>query len=171
MKCARIGLIAAAISSAIAAPFVLADGSTENASSKASPIYGLTMPEGYRQWQLIAPAVEGAPLNEIRAVLGNDIAIKAYKDGTLPFPDGTILTKLAWKHVQSPEFESASVPGAATTVQFMVKDSVKYKDSGGWGFGRFVNGQPVDEKQHQTCLGCHQARVKDHDLVFTRWAR
>ncbi|MDE1193626.1 MAG: cytochrome P460 family protein [Pseudomonas sp.] len=170
MKCARIGLIAAVISSAIAAPFVLAHGSTENASSKASPIYGVTIPEGYRQWQLIAPAVEGAPLNEIRAVLGNDIAIKAYKEGTLPFPDGTILTKLAWKHVQSPEFESASVPGAATTVQFMVKDSVKYKDSGGWGFGRFVNGQPVDEKQHQTCLGCHQARVKDHDLVFTRWA-
>jgi hypothetical protein len=178
MKRARIGLLTAVMASAIAAPFVFAQTSPQSSppqsasdhDAKASPIYGVTIPEGYRQWQLIAPATEGAPLNEIRAVLGNDIAIKAYQEGTLPFPDGTILTKLAWKHVQSPEFESAAVPGAATTVQFMVKDSVKYKDSGGWGFGRFVNGQPVDEKQHQTCLGCHQARVKDHDLVFTRWA-
>lgn len=177
MKSARIGLIAAALAAVLAVPFVLADGSGEKGNSAethaaaASPIYGVTIPDGYRQWQLIAPAVEGAPLNEIRAVLGNDIAIKAYTEGTLPFPDGTILTKLAWKHVQSPEFEPASIPGDATTVQFMVKDSVKYKDSGGWGFGRFVNGQPVDEMQHQTCLGCHQARFKDHDLVFTRWAR
>jgi len=139
-------------------------------TAKASPIYGVSIPDGYRQWPLIAPATEGAPLNEIRAVLGNDIAVKAYKEGTLPFPDGTILTKLAWKHAQSTEFEPAGVPGAATTVQFMVKDSVKYKDSGGWGFGRFVNGVPADEKQHQTCLGCHQARVQNHDLVFSRWA-
>ena len=178
MKRARIGLFTAVMASAIAAPFVFAQTSPQSSppqsasdnDAKASPIYGVTIPEGYRQWQLIAPATEAAPLNEIRVVLGNDIAIKAYQEGTLPFPDGTVLTKLAWKHVQSSESESASVPCAATTVQFMVKDSVKYKDSGGWGFGRFVNGQPVDEKQHQTCLGCHQARVKDHDLVFTRWA-
>lgn len=178
MKRARIGLLTTVMASAIVAPFVFTQTGSQSISlnsasdndAKASPIYGVTIPQGYRQWQLIAPAIEGAPLNEIRAVLGNDIAIQAYKAGTLPFPDGTVLTKLAWQHVQSPEFESASVPGAATTVQFMVKDSVKYKDSGGWGFGRFVNGQPVDEKQHQTCLGCHQARVKDHDLVFTRWA-
>ncbi|MFK3796288.1 cytochrome P460 family protein [Pseudomonas sp. NPDC088444] len=178
MKRARIGLFAAVIASAIAAPLVFAEATktpdssaaAADSSSKASPIYGVTLPEGYRQWQLVAPATEGAPLNEIRAVVGNDIAIKAYKEGTLPFPDGTVLTKLAWKHVQSTELGSAAVPGAATTVQVMVKDSVKYKDSGGWGFGRFVNGQPVDVKQHETCLACHQSRVKDHDLVFTRWA-
>jgi hypothetical protein len=84
------------------------------------------IPAGYRQWELIAPAEEAEPLNELRAVLGNAVAITAYKDQTLPFPDGTILAKLAWKHIQSPEFEPASVPGAATTVQIMVKDSKKY---------------------------------------------
>ncbi|WP_413770242.1 cytochrome P460 family protein, partial [Vibrio vulnificus] len=89
------------------------------------------------------------PLNELRAVLGNDLAIKAYQDSTLPFPDGTMLVKLAWKHVQSPEFEPASIPGAATTVQVMVKDSSKYAATGGWGFGRFINGKPADEAQHQ----------------------
>jgi hypothetical protein len=134
----------------------------------ASPIYGVTVPDGYRQWQLIAPAQEAAPLDELRAVLGNHVAVEAYRRGTLPFPDGTVLAKLAWKHVQSPEFEPASIPGAATTVQFMVKDSKKYAATGGWGFGRFIDGKPADEAQHQTCFACHQARVKNRDFVFTR---
>ncbi|SFP77714.1 Cytochrome P460 [Mesorhizobium sp. NFR06] len=136
----------------------------------ASPIYGVTIPDGYRQWELVAPAQEAEPLNELRAVLGNDVAMKAYRDATLPFPDGTILAKLAWKHIQSPEFESASIPGAATTVQIMVKDSKKYATTGGWGFGRFVDGIPADEAQHETCFACHQARVQGHDYVFTRYA-
>jgi hypothetical protein len=75
---------------------------------------------------LIAPSEEAAPLNELRAILGNGPAIDAYRNSTLPFPDGTVLVKLAWKHIQSPEFGPASVPGAATTVQVMVKDSRKY---------------------------------------------
>ncbi|WP_250889064.1 cytochrome P460 family protein [Mesorhizobium sp. dw_380] len=146
-------------------------GADGNAKLRAaSPIYGVTIPEGYRQWELIAPAEEAAPLNELRAVLGNAAAIKAYRQGTLPFPDGTVLVKLAWKHVQSPEFESASVPGAATTVQVMVKDSKKYAATGGWGFGRFVDGKPADEAQHQTCFACHEAGVRGHDYVFTRYA-
>lgn len=136
-----------------------------------SPIYGVTMPEGYREWALVAPALEAAPLNELRAVLGNPLAMAAYKDGTLPFPDGTVLAKLAWTHVPSPEFAPATIPGAATTVQIMVKNSAKYAATGGWGFGRFIKGQPVDEAQHRTCFACHQARVKDHDFVFTRLAR
>jgi hypothetical protein len=161
------------IFAAVAASFALAMASIAHASSAgkpASPIYGVTIPDGYRQWQLIAPAQEAAPLDELRAVLGNAIAIKAYRDGTLPFPDGTVLAKLAWKHVPSPEFEPASIPGAATTVQFMVKDSKKYAATGGWGFGRFVDGKPTDEAQHRSCYACHQARVKNHDLVFTRFA-
>ncbi|GGC75304.1 cytochrome P460 family protein [Chelatococcus reniformis] len=136
----------------------------------ASPIYGVTIPEGYRRWQLIAPAQEAEPLNELRAVLGNATAIEAYQKGTLPFPDGTVLAKLAWKHVQSPDFASASIPGAATTVQIMVKDSKKYPATGGWGFGRFVDGKPVDAAQHETCFACHEALVKDRDFVFTRYA-
>ncbi|PST21691.1 cytochrome P460 [Rhizobium sp. JAB6] len=136
----------------------------------ASPIYGVTMPEGYRDWKFIAPAQEAPPLDELRAVLGNDIAIGAYKKGTLPFPDGSILVKLAYKRKQSTEFAPATVPGAPTTVQVMVKDSKKYPDSHGWGFGRFVDGKPVDVAQHETCLSCHVGNVRDHDYVFTRYA-
>jgi hypothetical protein len=167
MKAIQAGVLAMAAASSIFAAVSFAD---DLKPENASPIYGVTIPNGYRQWELIAPAQEAAPLDELRAVLGNDIAIKAYGEATLPFPDGTVLAKLAWKHVQSSEFAPASVPGVATTVQIMVKDSRKYASTGGWGFGRFVNGKPVDETQHKTCFPCHQARVKGHDYVFTRWA-
>jgi hypothetical protein len=164
-----LGLLALAAASGI---FAAAPSAAEDVKvSDASPIYGVVIPKGYRQWQLIAPAIEAEPLNELRVVLGNAKAIDAYDKATLPFPDGTVLTKLAWKHVQSPEFAPASIPGAATTVQVMVKDSKKYAATGGWGFGRFINGKPVDLAQHQTCFACHQALVKNHDYVFTRLAR
>ncbi|GLK86147.1 cytochrome P460 family protein [Ancylobacter defluvii] len=143
---------------------------SDTAPENASPIFGVTIPDGYRKWELIAPALEADPLNELRAVVGNQTAMDAYRQGILPFPDGTILVKLAWKQKQSPEFGPATVPGAATTVQVMVKDSKKYPETGGWGFGRFVNGKPVDQAQHETCWACHQALVKDHDYVFTRYA-
>ena len=143
-------------------------GATGNPN--ASPIYGVTLPEGYRNWQLVAPALEGEPLNELRTVVGNKIAIDAYKRGELPFPDGAVLVKLAWKYTQSPEFKSALVPGHATTVQVMVKDSKKFAASGGWGYGRFIDGKPADLAQHQTCFACHNALVKNRDYVFTRLA-
>ena len=138
------------------------------AARSASPIYGVTVPDGYRGWELVAPAREAAPFDELRVVLGNDIAVRAYRQGSLPFPDGSVLVKLAWKEVQSPDFASATIPGAATTVQVMVKDSKRYAASGGWGFGRFVAGVPTDEAQHRTCFACHQARVQGRDYVFTR---
>jgi hypothetical protein len=163
-------VIIAVVAVAIAIGCVAIDRVGAQGTEEASPIYGVTIPDGYRKWELVAPALEAEPLNELRAVLGNAVAIEAYREGTLPFPDGSILAKLAWKHVQSPEFEPASIPGAATTVQIMVKDSVKYAETGGWGFGRFINGKPVDEAQHETCFACHEARVKGHDFVFTRLA-
>ena len=164
-------LLAAALTVATPIAYGVATAfETPAAPGKTSPIYGVTLPQGYRAWELIAPAHEAAPLDELRAVLGNQTALKAYRDGTLPFPDGTVLVKLAWKHVQSPDFDPASIPGAATTVQVMVKDSKRYIETGGWGYGRFVNGQPVDEAQHRTCHACHEARVKARDYVFTRYA-
>jgi hypothetical protein len=135
-----------------------------------SPIFGVTIPASYRNWQFIAPAQEAEPLDELRVIVGNDVAIAAYRSGSLPFPDGTVLVKLAWKAMQAPEFAPATIPGAPTTVQVMAKDSKRYSATGGWGFGRFVDGKPVDEAQHQTCFACHEARVRSHDYVFTRFA-
>jgi hypothetical protein len=56
------------------------------------------------------------------------------------------------------------------TVQIMVKDAKKYASTGGWGFGRFIDGKTADRAQHETCFGCHEANVKDHDFAFTRFA-
>lgn len=136
----------------------------------ASPIYGVVLPDGYRNWQMVGVATEDAPLDELRAVVGNKLAIEAYKLGKLPFPDGAMLVKLAWKRERSKEFPAATVPGHATTVQVMVKDAKRYASSGGWGYGRFINGQPVDAAQHQTCFGCHDSLVKGRDDVFTKFA-
>ena len=147
------------------------------ADDNASPIFGVTIPVGYRQWELIAPSHEAGSLDELRAILGNGVAMKAYRQGQVSFPDGTVLAKLAWKHVASATDDNALdqmqafVPGAATTVQIMVKDSRKYAATGGWGFGRFINGRPVDRTQHETCYPCHQAFARAHDLVFTQFAR
>jgi hypothetical protein len=80
----------------------------------------------------VSSAHEAGKLNSIGAVLGNDVAIKAYRDGTLPFPDGTIVAALHYGHVPSAEnnkvFGQAQsfVPGSPTNIQFMVKDSTKY---------------------------------------------
>lgn len=139
-------------------------------SKPASPIYGVVLPDGYRQWEMVGVATEDAPLDELRAVVGNPIAMKAYRLGQLPFPDGAMLVKLAWKRQRSTEFPAATVPGAPTTVQVMVKDSKRYADSGGWGYGRFIDGKPVDAAQHQTCFACHDALVKARDDVFTKLA-
>jgi hypothetical protein len=161
--CAASGMVIAGVLAATS-------HASEARAKPASPIYGVTLPDGYRQWELIAPALEDAPLDELRAVVGNKVAVDAYGKNAQPFPDGTVLVKLAWKRQRSTAFASAAVPGAATTVQVMVKDSKKYAATGGWGYGRFVDGKPADEAQHKTCYACHQARASDHDDVFTHYA-
>jgi hypothetical protein len=130
---------------------------------------GVTIPKGYRNWQVVAPS-QRDDKDELRVILGNDIAMKAYRAKTLPFPDGAILAKLAWKRVKSAEFDNTFVPGEPQRVEFMVKNAKKYASTGGWGFGRFVNGKPADEKQHGTCWPCHEANVKGNDWVFTGYA-
>ena len=74
---------------------------SEQADGEAAPIFGVKIPPGYRDWRLISVAREEGSLNDIRAILGNDVAIKAYREGKLPFPDGTIIARLAWSYVPS----------------------------------------------------------------------
>jgi hypothetical protein len=76
---------------------------TGHADGDADPIFGITIPAGYRDWRLISVAHEEGNLNDLRALLGNDVAIKAYREGRLPFPDGTIIARLAWSYVPSEE--------------------------------------------------------------------
>lgn len=165
----RISVLALAIAMpifAIASLHVTAG----RADDGASPIFGVKIPPGYRLWPLIGVS-RIAGFDEFRGILGNELAIEAYRQGTLPFPDGAMLVKLAWKHVPLAGFDGVFVSGPATKVEIMVKDANKYAATGGWGFGRFIHGKPVDEAQHKTCFACHEAHVKGHDFVFTRFAR
>ena len=142
---------------------------------EADPIFGITIPPGYRDWRLISVAHEEGNLNDLRALLGNDVAIKAYREGKLPFPDGTIIARLAWSYVPSEENNKvfgrsqSFVAGSATNVQFMVKDSRKYAATGGWGFAQFKDGKPADAALLKTCFPCHEP-VKARDFIFTHYA-
>ena len=149
-------------------------------SSNTSPIYGVTLPEGYRDWKVISVGrLRTDKINQLRVQLGNDIAIKAFKEGKLPFPDGAMIAALHWTYVPSEEndkvlagaFPGAQsfVPGSAVNVQFMIKDSKKYASTGGWGFADFKGGKPQDKALHETCFPCHEP-AKAHDFVFARYA-
>ncbi|HXW18575.1 MAG TPA: cytochrome P460 family protein [Candidatus Acidoferrales bacterium] len=179
-------LVGVATLAAVVALKTPASGQVEG---DAAPIYGVKLPSGYRNWPLISVARVGAPVNDIRAKLGNDIAIKAFREGTIPYPDGTIIARLAWKQVVSEEnnnairivaekrlppdqvqklLDESFVAGPAINVQLMVKDSKKYASTGGWGFAQFDDGKPADEATLKTCFGCHSP-AKDRDFVFTRY--
>ena len=117
----------------------------------------------------------------MRAELGNGVAIKAFRDGTLPFPAAAIIAALHWNEDSSDSDNQVlaagfprlglkpSFAGSAVNVQFMVKDSKKYAASGGWGFADFTNGKPGNEVLYEKCFPCHQP-AKERDYVFTRYA-
>ena len=69
----------------------------------AAPIYGIKIPTGYRDWPMISAALVGGPVNDLRVKLGNDLATKAYPEEKRPFPDGTIIARLAYQQVTSEE--------------------------------------------------------------------
>jgi hypothetical protein len=146
-------------------------------SDDATPIFVTKIPEGYRDWKLVSVAHEEGNLNDIRAILGNEAAIKAYRAGKIPFPEGTVIARIAWRHVASEENnkvfgrEQSFVPGEAPPwyLQFMVKDSKKYAATGGWGYAQFdKDGKPGPESDMKKCFPCHQA-IADRDFVFTRY--
>jgi hypothetical protein len=169
----RIGYMLAVI--ALTAGVAYMNLPPAHADATAVRGFDVQLPAGYRDWRLISVAHEEGSLNDLRAVLGNDIAIKAYREKKLPFPDGAIIARLAWNYVPSEENNKvfgrpqSFVAGTATNVQFMVKDSKKYPATGGWGFAQFNDGKPVDATALSGCYACH-VPVKDRDFLFTRYA-
>jgi hypothetical protein len=152
-------------------------GFPSHADEQTAPVYVTQKPSDYRDWNVISVAHEEGNLNSLGAILGNDVAMKAYRSGTLPFPDGTIIAALHYRHTPSEEnnkvFGRAQsfIAGTPTNVQFMVKDSKKYAATGGWGFGHFnADGKPPEEAFMKTCFPCHE-KTKSTDLVFTHYAQ
>jgi hypothetical protein len=166
-------LVAVAMVAGIVAYMPPTSGQTHG---ETAPIFVTKIPPGYRDFRLISVAHEEGNLNSLGAVLGNDVAIKAYREGTLPYPNGTIIVALHYRHAPSEENDrifgraQSFVPGPPTNIQFMVKDSQKYAATGGWGFGHFsTDGKPGAEALMRTCFPCH-AQEKARDLVFTQYA-
>ncbi len=170
----RIGFVLVVIA-AVVGSVAFTPSAAGRADEAAAPIYGVKLPAAYRDWKLISVTHEEGDFNQLRAQVGNDIAIKAYREGTLPFPDGAIIVALHWKRVPSEEDNKvfgrvqAFVAGSPVNQQVMVKDSGKYATTGGWGFGDFKDGIPSSEAVHKACFTCHEP-AKDRDFVFTRYA-
>ena len=155
----------------------------------------IDLPVGYRNWQLISVAALGPPFNDIRAKLGNEIVMEDFRRGTLPYRDGAIIVRLAWKPARDAQTSNALrrepqlqglnpdaiakdlsqsfEAGTPTNVQLMVKDSKQYAATGGWGFAQFTNGKRdviiTNPRDKRSCFACH-APAKANNLVFTRYA-
>jgi hypothetical protein len=171
MRRTTLLLVAAAVAGAAVAFFAPVAGHADQ------EVYVTRIPDGYRDWKLVSVAHEAGNLNDIRAILGNDAAIQAYRDKKLPFPDGAIIARIAWKYVPSEENnkifgrEQSFVPGDPPEwyLQFMVKDSKKYAATGGWGYAQFdKDGKPADASKMKTCFPCHQP-IQARDFVFTKY--
>jgi Cytochrome P460 len=148
---------------------------TARADGEATPTFDITLPIGYRDWRVISVAHEAGNNNDLRAILGNDLAIRTYRAGKLPFPDGTIIARLAWAYLPSEENnkvfgrDQSFVAGPPINVQFMVKDSKKYAATGGWGFAQFKDGKADEKAQLATCFPCH-VPAKAADFVFSHYS-
>jgi len=138
---------------------------------------------GYESWQVISVSQDG-PL--VAAILGNPAMIEALQAGTpgngKPFPDGARMAKVHWVPKTMETFPNATVPGVQHDVDFMVKDSRRFADSGGWGYAvfeydaatdAFRPGGPQDtppQANDAKCgFACHTI-VKSRDYVFTEFA-
>jgi hypothetical protein len=141
----------------------------------ADPIFVKTIPAGYRDWRFVSLAREEGTLDDIRVILGNDTAMKAYRGNKLPFPEGTAIARLAYSYEASEENnkvfgrpQSFVAGHPKNGVQFMIKNSKRYAATGGWGYAQFDAGKSADDSVLATCHPCHQA-IQSRDFVFTRY--
>jgi hypothetical protein len=137
------------------------------ADMTSAPSHGIPYPDGWQNWATIAVS-HRTDNSTMRAILGNDVAVKAARSGSINlWPNGAILGKVVWKDTQLENWKAATAPGELVHAEFMFKDSEKYKDSHGWGWARWVGlEQKPFEKGMDVCIGCHTP-VKNRDWVFT----
>lgn len=140
------------------------------ASEPAAAPNGIELPAGYKDWRVVASS-HRTDNDSLRVILGNDAAVAAARAGkTNPWPDGAILAKLVWRDRTDDNWEAATVPGEFVHAEFMIKDSRKYAETGGWGFARWIgqDQRPYGEDADfvQECFSCHTP-VESRDYVFT----
>lgn len=147
----------------LAATFLTYSSVNADTASTEKPQHG-----EYRDWPVLGVSLR-QDKNSIRAIVGNDIAIQAARANKVkPWPDGSIIAKIKWAQRKHPNWEQATVPGEFTQAEAMVKDSQKYPETGGWGFGIWEgkNLNMLDKEKSAPCFACHTL-MKDSDYVFT----
>jgi hypothetical protein len=139
---------------------------------------------GYETWQVLSISQDGSL---IAAILANPAMIEAYSAGVpgngKPFPDGAKMAKIHWNPKKMETFPAATVPGTQHDVDFMVKDSKRFADSGGWGWAVFeydaasdafrpgtLSDKPPQGNDAKCGFACHTT-VKKRDYVFTEYAK
>ena len=139
---------------------------------------------GYESWETISVS-QGE--KALASIVGNPVMIKAYADGIpgngMPFPDGAMMAKVHWAPQKLQTFPGPNVPGALLDVDFMVKDSKRFADSGGWGYAVFkydsanatyrpgtTSDQPPQANDAKCGFACHTV-VKNRDYVFTDYGK
>ena len=140
--------------------------------------------KGYEAWQTISIS-SGEKL--MAATLGNPEMIKALQSG-IPgngksFPDGARMAKIHWNPKKVDAFPTTMVPASLHDVDFMVKDSKRFADSGGWGWAAFKYDaasdtftpatqadMPPQGNDAKCGLACHTI-VRTRDYVFTEYGR
>jgi len=147
---------------------------------------GLAMSEfkGYEAWQTISVSRND---KAVAVILGNPLMIEAYQAGIpgngKPVPNGAKMAKIHWAPKQNEFFPDATVPGKLANVDFMVKDSKRFADSGGWGYAVFdydaasdtfkpgtAAGTPPQGNDAKCGFACH-TKAKARDYVFTDYGR
>jgi hypothetical protein len=123
---------------------------------------------GFESWKPISFTDRGDNTT-FRFVLGNDIAVKAAQSGNIsPWPDGTRFAKIAWQ--QELGADGLVHPGPFVQVELMLKDARRYKNTDGWGWGRWrgLDLKPYGKDAHFVgeCTGCHMP-VRGNDSVYT----
>ena len=128
--------------------------------------------EGYQDYNVVASHFR-KDMNEIRYILANDVAYKAFKKGETIMPEGSKIVKIGWNVQDMATFPSALEAKDIQRVEYMLKDKTKHKESDGWGYARFVK---KDGKYQawdgdiQSCVSCH-AIVESTDALFTRFQK
>jgi mono/diheme cytochrome c family protein len=129
---------------------------------------GLPFDPTFESWKPISTTDRGDN-NTFRFILGNDIAVKAAQSGNIsPWPDGSRFAKIAWQQQARPD--GLLQPGKFVQVELMVKDAQRYKDTEGWGWGRWrgLDLKPYGADTHfvNECTTCHLP-VHGNDYVYT----
>lgn len=132
---------------------------------------GITIPEGYRDWAVLSVS-ERTDNETLRVIIGNEIAVEAARAGnTNPWPDGAVLGKIVWSQGTHEGWEPAIVPTEFRAAEFMTKDSVRFAETQGWGYARWLglDQRPFgdDASFAQDCAACHEP-MAENDYVFTR---